>query len=276
MGIREIEDKDLPDVLALLVEGFPRRRPTYWQRGLQNMRLLPEVPGFPRYGYLLEENGAAEGLILLLSTRTDDASVRANNSCWYVREAHRAKAAILYKRATSGKGVQVNYSPAEHVVPIAQACGFRPYSSGVCLIDGRAALRPAHGWRVTRYAPSRIDVPLSLIEIAERHLHYGCKVLVLENGTAPVELIVYRMKLIKGIVPCAQFLHGLPEHLLAASGPLMRHLVMRGILLALVDIEETTDTIGFRRYPGLNVRYAKGGTPAIGDLVDSEYAIFGP
>jgi hypothetical protein len=56
----------------------------------------------------------------------------------------------------------------------------------------------------------------------------------------------------------------------------MRHLIARGIFLALVDIDEATETVGFRRYPGHNVRYGKGGTPAIGDLLDSEFALFGP
>jgi hypothetical protein len=276
MGIREITEEDLPDVLALLAEGFPRRRPAYWRRGLQNMCLLPEVPGYPKYGYLLEESDTAEGVILLLSTLVNNTSVRSNNSCWYVREGYRAKAAILYKRATTGEGVHVNFSPAEHVVPITLACGFRQYTSGVCLIDGSAALRPAQGWRVTRYTPDRTDLTSLTVEIADRHVRYGCSVLLLENDNAPIELLVYRLKLIKGVIPCAQFLHGMPEHVLAASGPLMRHLLTRGILLALVDIDETTETVGFRSFPGHNVRYGKGGTPAIGDLLDSEFALFGP
>jgi hypothetical protein len=274
MSIREITGEDLSQVVTLLTEGFPRRRPAYWRRGMENMQLLPAVQGFPRFGYLLEENGAAQGAVLLLTTLVDNATPRANNAAWYVREGYRAKAAILYKLATSLKGLHVNFSPAEHVVPIVEAFGFKPYTSGVCMIDARALSRPARRWRLKHYAPGLLPSPTA--EVAERHLQYGCSVLILENGSGPDELLVYRLKLIRGSIPCAQMLHGTPEHVLAAAGPLMRHLLRRGIVLALIDIDAATDTSGFRRYPAHNVRYAKGGTPAVGDLLDSEFALFGP
>lgn len=278
MSIREITEDDLPVVVALLTEGFPRRRSSYWRRGLENMHLLPRAPGYPQYGYLLEEDGAAQGVILVLSSLVNNTAARANDAAWYVRKGYRTKAAILYRLAVMQEdGVHVNVTPATHVVPITRAFGFKPYTGGVCLINASASLRPAHGWRLKRYVPAlRGDLPADAAELAERHCRYGCSVLLLDNGTAPIELVVYRLKLIKGIIPCAQLLHGTPEHVLAASGPLMRHLLTRGIFLALVDIDETTRTFGFRRYPGRNLRYAKGGTPAIGDLLDSEYALFGP
>jgi hypothetical protein len=278
MSIREITEDDLPAIVALLTEGFPRRRPGYWRRGLENMRHLPHIPGYPRYGYLLEENGAAQGVLLVLGSLINGTAARANASAWYVREDFRTKAGILYRSAiTEADGLHVNFSPATHVVRITRAFGFRPYTEGVCLIDASAALRRSHGWRLTRYVPQlRGDLPALTADLAERHVRYGCTVLLLDNGTAPVELVVYRLKLIKGVIPCAQLLHGTPEHVLAACGPLMRHLLTRGLFLALVDIGETTKTFGFRRFPGRNVRYAKGGTPEIGDLLDSEYALFGP
>jgi hypothetical protein len=56
----------------------------------------------------------------------------------------------------------------------------------------------------------------------------------------------------------------------------MRHLLGRAIPLALVDISEDTESAGARRYPGRNVRYVKGPAPAVGDMMDSELALFGP
>jgi hypothetical protein len=56
----------------------------------------------------------------------------------------------------------------------------------------------------------------------------------------------------------------------------MRHLLGRAIPLALVDIGEDTQSAGARRYPGRNVRYVKGPAPAVGDMMDSELALFGP
>ncbi|MFZ0507240.1 MAG: hypothetical protein WAM29_03895 [Methylocella sp.] len=49
-----------------------------------------------------------------------------------------------------------------------------------------------------------------------------------------------------------------------------------GFLGAPDDIREDTEGAGARRYPGHNMRYAKGPAPAVGDMVDSELALFGP
>ena len=38
MDIREMAEADLPAIVALLTEGFLRRRPIYWLRGFKNMR----------------------------------------------------------------------------------------------------------------------------------------------------------------------------------------------------------------------------------------------
>lgn len=276
---REIADDDLPAVVTLLTEGFPRRRSEYWRRGFENMRALPAVPNYPRYGYVLEADGQLQGAILLLTTQTGDGAPRSCVSSWYVRKPYRTKATILYKLATThAAGLHVNLSPAAHVVPmITRAFGFWSYTSGVCLIDAGAALRSARGWRLSRFETGMTsDVPAHHVEVARRHLGFGCKALVLESPAAPPELVVYRLKLVKEFIPCAQLLHGTPDRVLAARGPLMRHLLGQGIVLAQVDIGESTATGGLRCYPERNVRYAKGGAPAIGDLLDSEFAVFGP
>jgi hypothetical protein len=278
MAIREIAEEDLPAVVALLAEGFPSRRSVYWHRGFENMRALPALPGYPRYGYLLEEDGAAQGLILLLSSRNADGVPRANLTSWYVRVAYRPKAVFLYKLAIKQNGgLHLNLSPSAHVLPIVERFGFKPYTGGVCLLDARAALRPALGRRLTRYVPGRsFGLPAAAEKLAARHHGYGCTVLILHSGAGAPELIIYRVKWIKGLIPCAQMLLGAPGQVLSAAGPLMRHLLGRAIPLALVDIGEDTQSAGARRYPGRNVRYVKGPAPAVGDMMDSELALFGP
>ena len=276
---REISEQDLADVATLLTEGFPRRRLDYWRRGFRNMHALPPVPGYPRYGYVLEAGGQLQGVILLLTSQQGDAAPRSCLSSWYVREPYRTKAPILYKLATMHEaGPHVNLSPSAHVVRmITRAFGFRSYTSGVCLVDATAALRRASGWRLSRFETGMTrDLPTRVADLARRHLGYGCKVLLLDSQVASPELLIYRLKLVKEFIPCAQILHGTPDHVLAAAGPLMRHLLGQGILLAQVDVGEATDTAGFRCYPGRNVRYVKGGVPAVGDLLDSEFAVFGP
>jgi hypothetical protein len=278
MGIREIVEGDLPAVVALLAEGFPRRRPSYWRRGFENMRALPALPAYPRYGYLLEEDAAVQGVILLPSTRIGDVAPRANLSSWYVRAAYRSTAVFLYMQAIKQKGgLHLTLSPSPHALPISEALGFKPYTSGICLLDARAALRPARGWRLTRYDPgSEGSLPPATAEIAARHHRYGCTSLILESAATAPELLVYRPKEIKNLIPCAQMLYGAPERVLAAAGPLMRHLLGRAIPLALFDISEDSESAGARRYPGRNLRYVKGPAPAVGDMLDSEFALFGP
>ena len=63
MAIREITDDDLEAVRELLVEGFPLRSHNYWTKGLANLRSLPHVEGFPRYGYLVDADDAPQGLL---------------------------------------------------------------------------------------------------------------------------------------------------------------------------------------------------------------------
>lgn len=278
MKIREIEEGDLAGVTALFAENFPRRRPAYWQRGFENLCLLPTIPGHPRYGYLLENDGMVQVVLLLLSAQLGDGLPRINFSTWCARPAYRPTAVLLHTRAMKQKAeLYLNLSPAEHVVPILEFSGFKPYTGGVCLLDARAALHPGRGCRLTRYDPRRDNgLPAATAIIAARHHRYGCKVLVLHSGSGTAELFIYRLKWIKGILPCAQMLLGTPDRILAAAGPLMRHLLRRGITLALVDITEDIHMVGARTYPGRNLRYAKGAVPAVGDMLDSEFALFGP
>lgn len=278
MKIREIREADLPAVTALFAEAFPRRRPNYWHRGFKNMRELPAISGHARYGYLCEVDEKVQAALLALSTQVGDACPRINLSAWCARPAYRMMAALLHARVMKQKAESyLNLTPAEHVVPMMQAFGFKPYTGGACLLDARAALHSSRGLYLARYDPSNNnDLSAELTSIASRHFRYGCTVLMLYHGSAPAELLIYRVKWLKGILPCAQMIYGAPEGVLAAAGPLMRHLLKRAIGLALVDITAQCDMFGARIYAGRNLRYSNGVAPAVGDLLDSEFALFGP
>jgi hypothetical protein len=276
MRVREIKEADLPAVIALFVEAFPRRRRTYWQRGLANMGWQPVIPGHAQYGYLLEADGKVRGALLALSTEDGDVGQRINVSAWCAKPHYRTVAPLLHARVMKQKATSyLNLSPSEATVPIVKALGFEPYTGGVCLLDARAALHPARGWRLTRYRLSKDHcLPETLAKTAARHYRYGCTVLILRRGSGPAELLVYRVKWITGILPCAQMIYGAPDRVLAAAGPLMRHLIRRSIPLALVDIVEYCDMFGARTYMGRNLRYCIGPAPAVGDMLDSELALF--
>jgi hypothetical protein len=277
VGIREIADDDLDAVVSLLVEGFPQRSSAYWRRGLEHLLALPAVPGYPRFGYLIEDGRQAQGLMLLITSRVGE-TVRSSLSSWYVREKYRTTSVLLYKHAIRKKGgVYLNLSASANVLPIVSIFGFKAYTTGICLLDFRAALRASSGWTVTNMDA---NVPTSFsaetLELAARHQRFGCAALVLERGEERPELLLYRVKHLKGALPCAQFLYGHPSNVLKAAAPLMRHLLRRGMPAALVDVGSTTTATQGRLFLGRNVRYALGAAPEVGDMLNSELAIFGP
>jgi hypothetical protein len=278
MKIREIDETDLPAVIALFADSFRRRPRSYWQRGFENMRLLPSIPGQPRYGYLLDSDDGIQAALLLLSTKVHDNVIRTNLSTWCARPAYRSVAILLHTRALKQQAqLYVNLSPATNVEPILHVSGFSPYTNGVCLLDPRAAMHPSNGYLLTRYdAKTGPLLPRDSAIIADRHQRYGCSVLVLQRDSEWIDLLIYRLKWIKGILPCAQMMSGAPEKILTAAGPLMRHLLKRGIATALVDITEHVQMLGARSFWGRNRRYVKGPWPAVGDMLDSEFALFGP
>ena len=73
-----------------------------------------------------------------------------------------------------------------------------------------------------------------------------------------------------------RFVYGAPETILAHAGSIARRLLARSIPLALVDWPNGAAAPFGRAMPAYGVRYKRGGDdPALGDLLDTEYALFG-
>jgi hypothetical protein len=267
---------DLPEISALLHEGFPQRSLSYWKAASANLQARAEVQGYPKFGFAMDVDGSTQGVILLLTSDLGNGP-RSNLSSWYVRPAFRQFATFLLQRSLATKvGVFLNLSPAIDVLPIMTAFGFRPYTAGVILMDARAALRKAN----VRVAPFKAD-KLKSLTCAEmttivRHLNYGCAGLELQDEVGTT-IVLYRVKMLKGIIPCAQFLFGDPARLLAAAGPVMRSLLPFGIPTALIDSDGTEVSSVGRFVRGRSLRYVRGSiVPPIGDLLETELAVFGP
>src|ERR1700760_3774650 len=131
---RPIADADLDNVADLLKRGFGARRTrAFWRSALACLQARPVPPDVPRYGYLLENDGAVVGAILLIFTVTPGGdALRANVSSWYVEPAFRGYAALLVSQALKLKQVTyLNISAAPHTWPILEAQGYRRYSSGI-------------------------------------------------------------------------------------------------------------------------------------------------
>src|SRR6202035_1653944 len=62
---RRIEDADAANIVGLLTRGFAARRPRrVWEHVIASLAARATPPDVPRYGYLLENDGAAVGAIL--------------------------------------------------------------------------------------------------------------------------------------------------------------------------------------------------------------------
>lgn len=277
MAIREIADDDLVAVHELLVEGFPLRSGDYWAKGLANLGSLAPVEGFPRYGYLVDVDGAAQG-VLLTVTSGGDQGARTNFSSWYVREGYRQFATFLLRHALKLRNTTfLNTSPSAHVLPIIKAFGFEPYTTGMVMLDLRTALRG----RSSRGSVQRIGIDdlanLSepVRQIVEDHLRMGCDVLRLEaQGRAG--LLIHRRKWIRRSLPCSQVILVDLELMTELAGPVMRALASRGSVLALCDVDQAP-AVATGRLVQWGIRYFKGAVaPPVADLAYSELAVFGP
>ena len=77
---REISEADLDAVAELLTRGFVGRSRDYWMQGLRR-QAAREVPhGYPRFGYMLDNDGAPVGVLLLLYTLADATAARPRSS----------------------------------------------------------------------------------------------------------------------------------------------------------------------------------------------------
>lgn len=270
--IREIEDRDLPGIVTLLSEGFSSKTPGYWERALARLAARPRVDPLPVYGLMLDDGETAQGVMLMISATREQGPV-CNLSSWYVRADFRAQAPLLFHRSLRFKGVCfTDCSPAAHVLPIITKFGFRPYSGGSVLIDARTALRG--GGRVRSLDPGALQGS------QRTHLDYGCQGFLIEGPGGEPEAALYRPTRLKKRIPAARFVSGDPERLFVHAGGLARGLLRRGIPLMLIDCPPgVTPPVG-RLLPEYQLRYTKTATPdgpdpAVGDLLDTEVAVFG-
>ena len=132
---REITERDIDAIAELLTRGFPGRTRDYWMRGLRRQSERPVPPGYPRYGYLLENDHRPVGVLLLLYTsriQAGETTIRCNVSSWYVDPLFRIHAGRLSSIAQKNKDVTyINISPAVTTWPIIEAQGFKLYCSGL-------------------------------------------------------------------------------------------------------------------------------------------------
>jgi hypothetical protein len=190
--ICELTDDQLHAAIDLLTEGFTRKR-RYWENAIERLRSHPTPSGMPRFGYGIVHDKALVGVLLTISTRMGDNSVRCNLSSWYVRPAFRHLAPILAQQPLKNKEVTIfNLSPAIHTWPILEAQGFSRFSNGRFVsipLFGRNSKAKAHPF------PNNLHLTAALNEyemiILADHYSYGCFTIIIETADGTVLPFVF-------------------------------------------------------------------------------------
>jgi hypothetical protein len=280
---RPIETADVPDVVNLLARGFERaRKRAFWDRTLSRLAAHSVPAGFPQYGQLLEANGKIVGALLQIYSQppvADELRIRCNVSSWYVDPDFRGYAALLVSHALRHKNVTyLNISPAPHTRQIALAHGYQRYSDGVFLAVPLLSRSASAGDVHILEAGAVPDVPF---EPAERdllleHAGYGCISFwcVTPKRAYP---FVFRRRLIKRLLPCAQLIYCADvDDLARHAHAIGRYLFRRAGPLMVVDANGPIAGLVGRYFDNTMPKYFKGPQrPRFGDLAYTEIALFG-
>jgi len=280
--LREIKDEDLPVLVPLLCEGFPRSRSTYWATGLQRLRNRECPPDTAKYGYVLTSENRPRGAVLTISSFHGEGSQRSvfvNISSWYVQPAFRGGPAkeLLRHACRRADVTYTNLSPAPHTIRTIEALGFEQWSAGQMLVLGLASHR-AGSTKARILPPSEWLRPelSGASGLLREHERFGCLAFHLESSTGLSSFIFVR-RYVKGFIPCAQLIYcrslaDLTEHCATIS----RWLLLRGFPLMLIDASAPIQGLVGSYVHGKSRKFFRGPQPA--QLVDhtySEMAFFG-
>lgn len=279
---RQIVDSDISRVADLLAKGFPGHSRAFWLRAFARLANRSSPDGLPRYGYLLENDDAPVGVILLIFAQLRTGSgctTRGNVSSWYVEPTFRSYAALLISCALRHKDITyLNVTAAPSTRAIAEAQGYLRYNRGIFVaapvLSSRscaAAVRPAS---VERQPHGQIE-PWEQNLLLE-HARYGCISLWVETAERAYPF-VFRVRRLKGIVPYPQLVYCRDVQDLARfAGPVGRFLLSRGHLFVAIDSDGAIEGLAGKYFDGRMPKYFKGrDRPRLGDLAYTEIAMFG-
>jgi hypothetical protein len=284
---REIAVSDIDAIAELLTRGFVGRSRDYWMQGLRRQAGREVPQGYPRFGYMLDNEGAPVGVLLLLySPRSSggETSIYCNLSSWYVEPAFRNYATMLTKIAQRDKEVTyLNISPATWTWPIIETQGFQPYCNG--LFFSLPALSRAAPRMTVEIIPPDAGAIEGLeagdVELLARHAAYGCLSLVCRtaNGAA-LPFILLPMRIRRGWIapPAMQLIHcrDMSEYT-ACAGAIGRFLLRRGNLSVILDSNGRVPGLAGIYTEARGRKYFKGPQrPRLADLTDTELVVYGP
>jgi hypothetical protein len=285
VACRQIEEADLSAVADLLTRGFPGRHISFWMQGFARMAALPEVPGYPRFGYMIENDGKPVGVLLLLYRQILDESgaayLRCNLSSWYVEPSMRSYASMLVSFALKRPNVTyINTSPAPPTWPVVEAQGFKRLSDGQ-FFAFPALSSKGSGLRVEKVASAAgINMPDAERALLMDHAMLGCLSVICRTPKGDLPFVFAPFSIRAGRVPlpfvrliyCRDM-----TDFFSCAGALGRYLLRRRIVSVLLDVKDTMPSLQGIYSQKLGRKYFKGPhAPRLGDLAYSEYVVFGP
>ena len=256
-----------------------RARQAFVRFALERLVEHATPAGCPRYGYLLEADGIAVGVLLMIyaSVLTDGVSrLRCCFSSWYVEPEFRVYAPVMVTRALKHKHVTYfNISPAPHTLPILDALGFQRYCSGM-FTAVPALSRRLEGVRVEAVSPTvcrpGADLPSADLELLERHARFGCASLVCRAGDGS-HPFVFALRRKYGLRYAYLVYCRSQQEFVRFAGPLGRFLAGRGVALVGLDADGPIPGLVGRYTPGRPKYFLGPDQPRLGDLAYSERAM---
>lgn len=283
---REISEADIEAIADLLTRGFPRRERTYWLNGLKRLAVREVPAGCPRFGYMMESEGAAVGVTLQLyhcvEVGNGTRALRCNLSSWYVEPSFRSYASLLISVSQKRKDVTyTNISAVPHTWPILETQGFKPYCDGQ-FFAFPALNRADPAVKIEEIAGRDVREHLLPAEYAllAKHAGLGCLSLVCHapDGDFPFVFAAFKIRAGRVRLPCMRLIYcrdiaDFPRF----AGSLGRFLLKRGTISVLFDSNGSMPGLWGFRTKMHGRRYYRGpNPPRLGDLAFSELVLFGP
>jgi len=283
--VREIQESDLDAVGDLLTRGFVHRKREYWMRGLHRQRTRPIPSQVPRYGYLLESEGVGVGCLLLIyASRIVDGkpALFCNVSSWYVDPAFRNYAALFASMTQKRKDVTYfNVTPATPTWPILEAQGYVAYCRGLHF-SMPALSASGRGMTIEAVAPETPAVAgLTGDELAllRRHAEYSCLSLVCRSAESAFPFIFFPLRKRRGVIPLPAMQLGFCRSIddyVRCAGAIGRYLLRHGKPVIIADANGPMAALPGIYTEARGRKYFRGPyRPRLGDLADTELAIFG-
>jgi len=283
---REISEADLDGIADLLTRGFVGRSRDYWMQGLQRQAAREVPQGYPRFGYMLDSDGAPVGVLLLLYSLRDadgEMTVHCNLSSWYVEPTYRNYAPMLTNIAQRHREVTyLNISPAIWTWPVIEAQGFRSYCKGLFFsVPALSRVSPGATLEIVPSDATAIDgLADGDVELLTRHAAYGCLSLVCRTGKGAFPFILLPMRIRRGWIapPAMQLVYCRDvADFVACAGAIGRLLLRQGMVSVLLDANGNVPGLIGLYTEKRGRKYFKGPyRPRLADLTDTELVLYGP